>query len=88
LTKIYAGVTPGAIFGGYEMIDVYEEIIIGRDVRGNSIYMTDFRKSFSVLKRCKKLTPAGRELIKQNKFYRNNERRFNDEDLLKIRGVY
>ena len=61
------------------MLEIQDEILIGMDFRGRDI---------AILKTCKKLTPAGRQLVKVNKFYRNNERKFIDEDLLKIKGVY
>lgn len=70
------------------MLEIQEDSIIGMDVKGNSIYLQDFRKNFGVLRRCKKLTPEGRALVKRTKFYRNNERRFNEEDIKKIQGVY
>lgn len=69
------------------MLDLCDEIILGIDRRGKNIYLEDFRRNFAILKTCKKITAEGRELIKQNKFYRNNERKFSDEDIKKIRGI-
>jgi hypothetical protein len=68
------------------MIDIQEEILIGMDVRGQDIFLKDFRRDAGVLKRCKKLTPQGRELKRISKFYRSNERKIPD-DYKKIRGI-
>jgi len=50
-----------------------QDFLIGQDVRGQNLYMTDFQKDFGVLRRCKKLTAEGRKLKKISKYYKNHE---------------
>lgn len=50
-----------------------QDFLIGQDVRGQDLYMTDFKKDFGVLRRCKKLTAEGRKLKKISKYYKNHE---------------
>ena len=55
-----------------------QDFLIGQDVRGQNLYMTDFQKDFGVLRRCKKLTAEGRKLKKISKYYKNHEIRTPD----------
>lgn len=52
---------------------MFQDFLIGQDVRGQNLYMTDFQKDFGVLRRCKKLTAEGRKLKKISKYYKNHE---------------
>ena len=50
-----------------------QDFLIGQDIRGENLFMSDFQKDFGVLRRCKKLTPEGRKLKKISKYYKNHE---------------
>ena len=50
-----------------------QDFLIGQDVRGQDLYMTDFQKDFGVLRRCKKLTAEGRKLKKISKYYKSSK---------------
>ena len=55
------------------MMNINDETIIGIDRRGQNIYMSDFKKNYAELWRCKKLTPAGQRLAKATRYYKNHE---------------
>lgn len=50
-----------------------QDFLIGQDIRGENLFMSDFQKDFGVLRRCKKLTQEGRKLKKISKYYKNHE---------------
>ena len=60
------------------MMNIDDEKIIGIDGRGQNIFMSDFKKNYAELRKCKKLTREGYRLAKTTRYYKNHETRSSD----------